>query len=480
MRLPAYPNYKPSGVEWLGDVPEYWHTKRLKGAATYWVSNVDTVPADDEVPVRLCNYTDVYYHDHVSPGMGLMETTATPDEIRRFGLKVGDVVMTKDSEEWSDIAVPALVVESAPDLVCGYHLAIVRSNEQVLIGRFLLRAFQACAVNQQFQVAATGVTRYGLPKSAIGEAWLPLPSPVEQCAIADFLDRETVKIDTLVAKKRTLIDRLKEKRTALISRTVTRGLSPDAARAAGLDPHPKLKPSGIDWLGDVPEHWDLQKLGHISTVVRGASPRPAGDQRYFDGDFIPWITVGELTKDSTLYLTSTETMLTFEGAALSRMMSQGTLVLTNSGATLGVPKVLAISGCANDGVVAFEHLRRDANSLYLFYFLASITDNLRDRVRQGSGQPNLNTDIVRALVAPFPPASEQRAIVEYLVSKTAEIDGMIAKVETAIERLHEYRTALITAAVTGKIDVRGEALTATVNHGKPDRVVSGVDHGRER
>ena len=234
MRLPTYPKYKPSGVEWLGDVPEHWEVKRLKSAATYWVSNVDKVATDDETPVRLCNYTDVYYHDQIRPEMGLMETTATPQEIRRFGLQVGDVLITKDSESWSDIAVPALVVESAPDLICGYHLAIVRPEQKKLLGRFLLRTFQAAAVNQQIQVAATGVTRYGLPKSSIGEACLPFPSPDEQTTIADFLDRETAKIDTLVAKKRTLIERLKEKRTALISRTVTRGLP--ARRRYGLRP----------------------------------------------------------------------------------------------------------------------------------------------------------------------------------------------------------------------------------------------------
>ena len=122
MKLPAYPRTKPSGVEWLGDVPEHWEVKRLKTSATCWVSNVDKVPAEDELPVRLCNYTDVYYHDHITPDMELMETTATADEIRRFGLRVGDVVITKDSEEWSDIAVPALVKKTTPDLVCGYHL----------------------------------------------------------------------------------------------------------------------------------------------------------------------------------------------------------------------------------------------------------------------------------------------------------------------------------------------------------------------
>src|SRR5688500_10727978 len=132
MKWPAYPKYRPSGVEWFGEVPEHWKVGRLKGVATYWVSNVDKVPAEDEVPVRLCNYTDVYYNDHISPDMGLLQTTATPDEIRRFGLRVDDVVITKDSEEWNDIAIPSLVVDSAPNLVCGYHLAIVRPKAAAL------------------------------------------------------------------------------------------------------------------------------------------------------------------------------------------------------------------------------------------------------------------------------------------------------------------------------------------------------------
>ena len=274
MKLPAYPRTKQSGVEWLGDVPEHWEVKRLKTSATCWVSNVDKVPADDELPVRLCNYTDVYYHDHITPDMELMETTATADEIRRFGLRVGDVVITKDSEEWSDIAVPALVMKTAPDLVCGYHLAIIRSRPKALLGDYLLRAFQSCAVNQQFQVAASGVTRYGLPKASIGDAWIPLPDVAEQRAIAAFLDRETGRVDRLVAKKRELIERLKEKRTALISRTVTRGLPPAAARAAGLPANPPLKPSALDWLGDIPKHWEVKRLKfELWKIEQGWSPQ---------------------------------------------------------------------------------------------------------------------------------------------------------------------------------------------------------------
>lgn len=460
MRLPAYPSYKLSGVEWLGQVPAHWTVERLKNSATCWVSNVDKVPSEEESPVKLVNYTDVYYNENIRLDLALMDTTATEDEIKRFGLQVNDVLITKDSEEWSDIAVPALVVDTAPDLVCGYHLAIIRPAPRRLLGRFLLRAFQSCAINQQFQVAASGVTRFGLPKSAVGEAWIPIPSKEEQHAIADFLDRWTAKLNALLEKKHSLIKSLREKRNALISRTVMRGLPPDEARAVGLDPDPKLKPSGVDWLGNVPELWEVKKLGHISVVVRGASPRPAGDARYFDGDFVPWITVGDLTKDNNPYLERTESMLTEEGSKNSRFIQTGTLVITNSGATLGVPKILAISGCANDGVVAFEKLRKDANKLFLYYFLCSITENLRERIKQGSGQPNLNTEIIKALACPYPTQAEQSAIANFLVRETANIDNMIIKVEEATTRLKEYRTALITAAVTGKIDVRNAGKVA--------------------
>ncbi len=243
MRWPPYPKYKASGVEWLGDVPTHWRVHRLKAAAKYWISNVDKISSEEEEPVRLCNYTDVYYNERLRPDMGVMETTATREEIEHFGLRVGDVLITKDSEEWSDIAVPATVVETSPDFVCGYHLAIVRPDSSQLLGSFLLRAFQSCAINQQFQIAATGVTRYGLPKSAIGEAQVPLPPIDEQHAIAGFLDRETAKIDALIEKKQALIEKLGEKRSALISCTVTRGLPPDAARAAGLTESPTFKPT---------------------------------------------------------------------------------------------------------------------------------------------------------------------------------------------------------------------------------------------
>lgn len=308
MSLPRYAAYKPSDVEWFGELPSHWQAKRLKTEASYCVSNVDKVPSDEELPVRLCNYTDVYYNDQITPDMELMETTATAEEIRKFGLRVNDVLITKDSEEWSDIAVPAIVAETASDLVCGYHLAIIRPAEGHLHGKYLLRVFQSSAVNQQFQIAASGVTRYGLPKSSIGDAWLPFPPFEEQQTIAAFLDAQTAKIDTLLAKKRQFIDKLKEKRSALIARTVTCGLPPNAAQAAGLEPHPAMKDSGVEWLGQIPEHWEVKRLRYIGEAIIGLTYEPGDVSDEDDGTLVlrsSNVQAGKITFDDTVYVKKT-------------------------------------------------------------------------------------------------------------------------------------------------------------------------------
>ena len=414
---------------------------------------MDKVPAENEIPVRLCNYTDVYNHDHIRPSMGLMKTTATPDEIRRFGLKVGDVVITKDSEDWSDIAVPALVVESAPDLVCGYHLAIIRPDESVLLGRFLLRVFQACAVNQQFQVAANGVTRYGLPKSSIGEAWLPLPSPAEQFAIADFLDRETAKIDTLVSKKRTLIERLKEKRTALISRTVTRGLPPNAACAAGLNPYPKLKPSGIEYLGDVPEHWDVLPYKRVCLRV-DVGIAEAATHAYCD-DGIPIIRSTNVRRNKLDTSDVLRIEPWFAEKNRSKTLRAGDLVTVRTGypgATAVIPKEFHGSQCFT---LVLSSPRRDAHGPFFSWVMNSkFGTSYFEMEGWGTAQTNISVPIVQMMPVPRPPYSEQVAISSFIHTETTRMDDMIKKVEAAVERLWEYRTALITSAVTGKIDVR--------------------------
>lgn len=216
-----YPAYKPSGVEWLRDIPRHWEVRRLKNVADMRVSNVDKHVKDGENPVRLCNYVDVYNNDHITARMDFMHVTATNEEIERFRLKRDDVLITKDSETWDDIGVPALVTEPAIDLISGYHLALLRPRPDKLAGTYLSRALQSKGLAYQFHVEAKGVTRYGLSHAGIKSVLLPLPPLSEQTAIVHYLDKISTNIEKAITRVRSQIELFQEYRTCLIADVVT-------------------------------------------------------------------------------------------------------------------------------------------------------------------------------------------------------------------------------------------------------------------
>jgi type I restriction enzyme S subunit len=244
--LQKYQTYKDSGVEWIGEMPEGWEVKRLKYIASANPSNIDKKSIDGEIAVSLCNYGDVYKNEFIDRHLEFMKATATHDQIQKFLLQKGDVILTKDSECPNDIGIPALVSESFTDVVCGYHLTHIKPK--YIVGSYLFRQFQCKFQQAYFEVSANGVTRYGLGTDKFSSALILIPSPPEQTAIASFLDRKTAEIDQLIANKEKLIALYEEEKTAIINRAVTRG----------LDPAIKTRPSGVDWLGDIPEHWEVK------------------------------------------------------------------------------------------------------------------------------------------------------------------------------------------------------------------------------
>jgi type I restriction enzyme S subunit len=212
---------KPSGIDWLGDIPAHWEVRRLRNMAELRVSNIDKHTKKGEYPVRLCNYTDVYKNKVIKSDMSFMAATATRNEIQAFRLHVDDVIITKDSEDWQDIGVPAFVAETAGDLVCGYHLAILRPMPNVAVGRFLFYALQCKGIVAQLSLVAKGVTRYGLSHGAIKTISLPAPPIEEQEPIAQYIDEVTVSLDEAIARATREIDLIREYRTRLISDVVT-------------------------------------------------------------------------------------------------------------------------------------------------------------------------------------------------------------------------------------------------------------------
>ncbi|MEW6078128.1 MAG: restriction endonuclease subunit S [Thermodesulfobacteriota bacterium] len=441
MKYRAYPKYKDSGVEWLGKVPEHWDVKAIKwetpvqrGASPRPID--DPIYFDDEG-----EYAWVRISDVTSAGMYLRNTTQRLSELgSSLSLKLND------GEIFLSIA-GSVGKPCITSIKCCIHDGFVYFPKWKGDKRFLFYLFEC---GEPYKGLGKLGTQLNLNTDTVGSIVTGFPQFQEQVSLADFLDRETDKIDTLLGKKRTLIEKLKEKRTALISRTVTRGLPPDAARAAGLEPHPKLKPSGVEWLGDVPELWEVKAIKWETAVQRGASPRPIDDPIYFDdeGEYA-WVRISDVTS-AGMYLRSTTQRLSDLGSSLSVKLNPGEIFLSIAG-SVGKPCITVIKCCIHDGFVYFPKWKGDKR--FLFY-LFECGEPYKGLGKLGT-QLNLNTDTVGSIIAGFPPLIEQNVICDFLDQATTKIDQLIAKVEAAIDRLQEYRTALITAAVTGKIDVRG-------------------------
>ncbi|MFN4322060.1 MAG: restriction endonuclease subunit S [Aeromonas media] len=421
-----YPEYKDSGVEWLGEVPIDWGASRHKYIATF---------AKGKNPKELFDEVGIGRHQYLA--MGFLRGLEVPKycdlDSSTILVMENQILIIWDGSNAGEFV-------KATHGVLSSTMAAVTTNSNIHDGFYW---YYCKSIEPEMRRHANGMGIPHVDGDELKAIVIPQPALEEQRSIAAFLDYETARIDRLIAQQQRLIELLKEKRQAVISHAITKGLNPNAP----------MKDSGVEWLGQVPKHWNVTKFGFISNVVRGGSPRPAGDPELFDGDYSPWVTVAEITKDEEVYLESTESFLTEKGSKQSRVFKRGTLLLSNSGATLGVPKILSIDANANDGVVGFEKL--SVNTEYAYFYLSTLTDNLRERIKQGSGQPNLNTDIVKSIVIPLPPSGEVEAILSEIKTHRITFSVLISKADTAIKLMQERRTALISAAVTGKIDLRG-------------------------
>lgn len=212
---------KASGTDWLGDMPSHWGVVLIKHIAEVRFSGVDKHSHDHEIPVRLCNYTDVYKNDEITGGMDFMHATATPGEIARLTLKAGDILLTKDSETPDDIGVPAWVPEDLNGVVCAYHLGLLRPDPNRVLGEFLFRAIGSAYVAQQFHVLATGVTRFALGKRDVKNAIIALPPLDEQAAICGRIAHECRPLVDAIARTEDEIKLIREYRDRQIADVVT-------------------------------------------------------------------------------------------------------------------------------------------------------------------------------------------------------------------------------------------------------------------
>ncbi|WP_157817840.1 restriction endonuclease subunit S [Candidatus Thiodictyon syntrophicum] len=441
-----------SDLHWVGALPSGWRLLRLRHVASITNSNVDKKSYDDGQPVRLCNYNDVYKNEFITDRMEFMEATATSNEILRFTLRPSDVVITKDSESWNDIAVAACVAELLRDVVCGYHLAVLRADAELLQGRFLHRAIQATGVREQFWMAANGVTRFGLGQQGIKEALLPIPPLATQEAIADYLDEKTADLDALIEKKRKLLDLLAEERTALINQVVTKG----------LDPSVPIKESGIPWIGEIPAHWEIGRL-KVFLDFKTSGSRGWADYYTDDADSPIFIQSGNLGRHLNLDLTNIQHVNPPMGSEGERTLVKDNDVLVcitgaRTGAVAFVDVTLPVSAYINQHVALLRPNPLIADPHFIAMALTSeVGANHFQMAQYGGTKQGLGLDDVGNTLLPLPPLREQQSISTYVDEGLCQARATQLSICRQLDRLQEYRQALITAAVTGQLDIGAAA-----------------------
>lgn len=357
-------------------------------------------------------------------------------------LRAGDVLLAKDG---STLGTVNLVRHLPGAATVNSSLAVVRPKEGGLDSGFLYYFFQSSPVQSFIERVKDGMGVPHLFQADIRKFDVPLPPQHEQAAIAVFLDRKTAAIDALIAKKERLIELLQEKRQALITQAVTKGLDLDVP----------MKESGVEWLGSIPAQWAIVRVSYVTNVRNGSTPdRNRGD--YWNEGAIPWVSSGKV---NDYIVTEADEFITERALRETsvRLLPKGTVLvgMVGQGKTRGMSAFMDLDACINQNVAGLTP-RSQIDGRFLHHLLVAAYQPLREFGRGGQ-QDALNCDIIKSFRIPLPPVGEQKCIARLLDEQSARIGKLYPLVGEHIKKLVEYRQALITAAVTGQLDVSSEA-----------------------
>ena len=406
-------------------------------------------------------------------------TEEKAQDIARHHFVSGDILVSKLGDPLGEACVAP---EHLPYGILVADVVRVRPDRKKVDTDFLAYALNSSSVVAQFTAETKGTTRPRVNLKQIRDLQIPIAASLhEQRRIVAEIEKQFTRLESGVAALRRVQANLKRYRAAVLTAACEGKLVPTEAELAQAE-HRKITIdsgeallAGIlaerrkNWKGrgefiepmapdasclpQLLNGWGWATIEQLSTVVRGASPRPAGDPRFFGGN-VPWITVGPLTADNNPYLYSVPHSLNELGREHSRYIEPQTLLLTNSGATLGVPKISQIGGCINDGVAALLDVGYPLK-LYLLYFLRTQTERLRG-VNQGAAQPNLNTTIIKGILVPLPPIAEQQRIVEEIERRLSVVEALEAFVSMNLKRTNRLRQSILHQAFSGRFTAKGK------------------------
>ena len=399
---------------------------------------------EDEPTVKIINYTDVYGNKEkiLNTEKDYMEVTSPQSKINQHSVKKGDLIFTPSSETKEDIGLSAVVVDDLDNTAFSYHVLRFQFNKEVnlLFKKYLCNNYP---VLNYFSKNSKGTTRQILGREDFKNAKVVIPPKSEQTSIASFLDRKTSEIDDIIADKKRLLELYEEEKTAIINQAVTKG----------LDPNAPMKDSGIEWLGEIPEHWEAVKLKYIAKVQTGRTPKIQNSKiDYFENGTINWFTPSDM--DGSQELVNSKRSIIIEAVENDEveLFSEYSIFLVSIGATLGKVGFSKEQASANQQINIITFFDKVFDPIFGYYYIVGNKEMITLQADYTT-LPILNQSKTKDLLFSFPPIQEQQSIVHHIESECSKIDFKKARTEELIELLTEYRTALISEAVTGKIKV---------------------------
>lgn len=439
MKYDKYHQYINSTVPWIGQIPCGWGIRRLKFGVS--LKNEKVIDNDNLSYVGLENVESMTGN--------IVESQFTEED--------GDVEGTSNAFYEGDVLFSKLRPYLAKCTVayfngkCTTEFLVIRPRINDIYNKYLFYVMISGPFIDLVNSSTYGAKMPRANWSFIGNQSIPMIEKDVQIQIAEFLDRETANIDSLIAEKERLIRILEEQRQAIITNAVIRGLSPDV----------NMKNSNLEWIGDIPEHWSISRLSHVATVKARLGWKGLMASEYVDDGYVflatPNIKNTEIDFENVNYITAERY---FESPEI--MLEVDDVLLAKDGSTLGtvnVIKELPRSATVNSSIAVIRPQHVSLKGVFLRYFLASnYMQNIIKRMKDGMGVPHLFQRDINKFDILVPPLEEQVQIADFLDEKTAEVNGLLADIKHQVSKLKEYRQALIFESVTGKIDVRDLAV----------------------
>lgn len=437
-----YERYKDTGVEWIGKIPEEWDLSKIKYIPKYeYKSFVDgdwiESPYITDEGIRLIQTGNIGIGSYKEQGYRYISEDTFKD-LNCTEVYPNDVLICRLA---GPVGRACLAPSLTERMITSVDVCILKPKDNI-DRRYLVYILSYDGYLQEADFLARGGTRQRISRTQLGNINILLPPTDQQKSIANFLDQKTAEIDGLIADKEKLIELLQEKRQAIITEAVTKGLNPNV----------KMKDSGIEWIGEIPEHWNVEPIKYmVKTIQTGTTPTTKNDD-YFDGD-IQWFTPGDFHGSKELYEASRKisNLAVIDNEA--RLFPKNTVMIVGIGATVGKVAKLGVEGSFNQQITGLIVNEQRLNCDYLYYWLYINQETIKN-ISNYTTLPIINNEFVKNFECLSLPLDEQQAIVNYLNQKTSEIDDLILKIRLQIQKLKEYRQSLISEAVTGKIDVR--------------------------